>query len=162
MPCTKVLSNSTEEWLQAIRMHLADPDASYRMGGMNCVKRCIGISCCAGIIFSIGFGAGCRTDFWSVCISVSAVMASIGFAFYSESLSKKCESNQSASAPRRSVPRPGSACPRSGPAPWGCTQSNCGSGLAREAVDLAVAVLLLRLFDLDLPPLSQRPNAGVA
>ncbi|MGE8190085.1 glycosyltransferase [Pseudomonas sp. NPDC086278] len=32
LPCTKVLSNSTEEWLQAIRMHLADPDASYRMG----------------------------------------------------------------------------------------------------------------------------------
>lgn len=32
LPCTKVRSNSTEEWLQAIRMHLADPDASYRMG----------------------------------------------------------------------------------------------------------------------------------
>jgi glycosyltransferase involved in cell wall biosynthesis len=32
LPCTRVLSNSTEEWLQAIRMHLADPDASYRMG----------------------------------------------------------------------------------------------------------------------------------
>ncbi|MGJ7516003.1 glycosyltransferase [Pseudomonas baetica] len=32
LPCTKVYSNSTEEWLQAIRMHLADPDASYRMG----------------------------------------------------------------------------------------------------------------------------------
>ncbi|XSS64929.1 glycosyltransferase [Pseudomonas sp. B11] len=32
LPCTKVLSNSTEEWLQAIRMHLADPAASYRMG----------------------------------------------------------------------------------------------------------------------------------
>jgi glycosyltransferase involved in cell wall biosynthesis len=32
LPCTKILSNSTEEWLQAIRMHLADPDASYRMG----------------------------------------------------------------------------------------------------------------------------------
>lgn len=32
LPCTRVVSNSTEEWLEAIRMHLADPDASYRMG----------------------------------------------------------------------------------------------------------------------------------
>ncbi|MFK3791314.1 glycosyltransferase [Pseudomonas piscis] len=32
LPCTKVRSNSTQEWLQAIRMHLADPVASYRMG----------------------------------------------------------------------------------------------------------------------------------
>ena len=32
LPCTKVYSNSTDEWLQAIRMHLADPDASYHMG----------------------------------------------------------------------------------------------------------------------------------
>ncbi|SFB47985.1 Glycosyl transferase family 2 [Pseudomonas sp. NFIX10] len=32
LPCTKVRSNSTEEWVAAIRMHLADPDASYRMG----------------------------------------------------------------------------------------------------------------------------------
>ncbi|OYQ04328.1 glycosyl transferase family 2 [Pseudomonas mandelii] len=32
LPCTRVYSNSTDEWLQAIRMHLADPDASYRMG----------------------------------------------------------------------------------------------------------------------------------
>ncbi|MCG6574560.1 glycosyltransferase [Pseudomonas sp. AF32] len=32
LPCTKVRSNSTEEWIDAIRMHLADPDASYRMG----------------------------------------------------------------------------------------------------------------------------------
>ncbi|TVT85658.1 glycosyltransferase [Pseudomonas sp. H3(2019)] len=32
LPCTRVVSNSTDEWLQAIRMHLADPDASYRMG----------------------------------------------------------------------------------------------------------------------------------
>ncbi|VVP24089.1 glycosyltransferase [Pseudomonas fluorescens] len=32
LPCTKILSNSTDEWLQAIRMHLSDPDASYRMG----------------------------------------------------------------------------------------------------------------------------------
>lgn len=32
LPCTKVRSNSTEEWLQAIRMHLSDPAASYRMG----------------------------------------------------------------------------------------------------------------------------------
>lgn len=32
LPCTKVHSNSTEEWLSAIRMHLADPEASYRMG----------------------------------------------------------------------------------------------------------------------------------
>jgi hypothetical protein len=32
LPCTRVISNSTEEWLQAIRMHLADPDGSYRMG----------------------------------------------------------------------------------------------------------------------------------
>ncbi|MFW0758859.1 glycosyltransferase [Pseudomonas sp. H11T01] len=32
LPCTRVITNSTDEWLQAIRMHLADPDASYRMG----------------------------------------------------------------------------------------------------------------------------------
>ncbi|MBC3774903.1 glycosyltransferase [Pseudomonas sp. SWRI99] len=32
LPCTRVETNSTDEWLQAIRMHLADPDASYRMG----------------------------------------------------------------------------------------------------------------------------------
>lgn len=32
LPCTRVYSNSTQEWLTAIRMHLADPDASYRMG----------------------------------------------------------------------------------------------------------------------------------
>jgi len=32
LPCTRVISNSTDEWLQAIRMHLADSDASYRMG----------------------------------------------------------------------------------------------------------------------------------
>ncbi len=32
LPCTKVQNNTTEEWLDAIRMHLADPIASYRMG----------------------------------------------------------------------------------------------------------------------------------
>ncbi|MCS4260642.1 GT2 family glycosyltransferase [Pseudomonas protegens] len=32
LPCTRVRSNTTEEWLQAIRMHLSDPVASYRMG----------------------------------------------------------------------------------------------------------------------------------
>jgi glycosyltransferase involved in cell wall biosynthesis len=32
LPCTRVLTNSTAEWLEAIRMHLADPEASYRMG----------------------------------------------------------------------------------------------------------------------------------
>lgn len=32
LPCTKVVSNSTREWVDAIRMHLADPEASYRMG----------------------------------------------------------------------------------------------------------------------------------
>ncbi|NWA10359.1 glycosyltransferase [Pseudomonas gingeri] len=32
LPCTKIKTNTTDEWLQAIRMHLADPDASYRMG----------------------------------------------------------------------------------------------------------------------------------
>lgn len=32
LPCTRVHSNSTQEWLQAIRMHLSDPAASYRMG----------------------------------------------------------------------------------------------------------------------------------
>ncbi|MNJ23854.1 Hyaluronan synthase [compost metagenome] len=32
LPCTRIRSNSTEEWLQAIRMHLSDPVASYRMG----------------------------------------------------------------------------------------------------------------------------------
>ncbi len=32
LPCTRIKTNSTEEWLEAIRMHLADPEASYRMG----------------------------------------------------------------------------------------------------------------------------------
>ena len=32
LPCTRVYSNSTQEWLQAIRSHLSDPVASYRMG----------------------------------------------------------------------------------------------------------------------------------
>jgi glycosyltransferase involved in cell wall biosynthesis len=32
LPCTRVKTNSTHEWLQAIRMHLDDPEASYRMG----------------------------------------------------------------------------------------------------------------------------------
>nr|WP_218165311.1 glycosyltransferase [Pseudomonas agarici] len=32
LPCTRVMTNTTEEWLEAIGMHLADPDASYRMG----------------------------------------------------------------------------------------------------------------------------------
>lgn len=32
LPCTRIYTNSTQEWLQAIRMHLSDPDASYRMG----------------------------------------------------------------------------------------------------------------------------------
>ncbi|MGE8323465.1 MAG: glycosyltransferase family protein, partial [Pseudomonas sp.] len=32
LPCTRVLGNSTKEWVEAIRSHLADPQASYRMG----------------------------------------------------------------------------------------------------------------------------------
>lgn len=32
LPCTRITSNSSDEWLQAIRMHLSDPAASYRMG----------------------------------------------------------------------------------------------------------------------------------
>ncbi|BDM21654.1 glycosyltransferase [Pseudomonas sp. LRP2-20] len=32
LPCTRVFSNSTREWVDAIRMHLRDPDASYRLG----------------------------------------------------------------------------------------------------------------------------------
>jgi GT2 family glycosyltransferase/glycosyltransferase involved in cell wall biosynthesis len=32
LPCTRVRSNGTQEWLEAIRMHLSDPAASYRMG----------------------------------------------------------------------------------------------------------------------------------
>lgn len=32
LPCTRIYTNSTEEWLDAIRSHLADPDASYRKG----------------------------------------------------------------------------------------------------------------------------------
>jgi len=32
LPRTRILTNSTEEWLDAIRSHLADPDASYRQG----------------------------------------------------------------------------------------------------------------------------------
>ena len=32
LPCTRLTANTTEEWLEAIRMHLSDPQASYRMG----------------------------------------------------------------------------------------------------------------------------------
>lgn len=32
LPCTRVANNTTEQWLAAIRMHLDDPQASYRMG----------------------------------------------------------------------------------------------------------------------------------
>ncbi|WP_194788000.1 glycosyltransferase [Pseudomonas sp. UFMG81] len=32
LPCTRVLTNRSEEWLAAIRMHLNDPAASYREG----------------------------------------------------------------------------------------------------------------------------------
>lgn len=32
LPATRIQSNSTQEWLEAIRMHLSDPAASYRMG----------------------------------------------------------------------------------------------------------------------------------
>lgn len=32
LPCTRIRSNTTREWLEAIRMHLNDPVASYRMG----------------------------------------------------------------------------------------------------------------------------------
>ncbi|MFH7391290.1 hypothetical protein, partial [Pseudomonas syringae group genomosp. 7] len=32
LPATRVHTNSSEEWLQASRMHLSDPNASYRMG----------------------------------------------------------------------------------------------------------------------------------
>ncbi|HDS1800388.1 TPA: glycosyltransferase [Pseudomonas putida] len=32
LPCTRVKDNSIEQWLQAIRAHLADPQASYRQG----------------------------------------------------------------------------------------------------------------------------------
>lgn len=32
LPCTRVRENSTAQWLEAIRMHLADPQASYRQG----------------------------------------------------------------------------------------------------------------------------------
>ncbi|MBD8494750.1 glycosyltransferase [Pseudomonas syringae] len=32
LPCTRIKTNSTAEWLEAIRSHLADPETSYRMG----------------------------------------------------------------------------------------------------------------------------------
>ncbi|MBA6059596.1 glycosyltransferase [Pseudomonas juntendi] len=32
LPCTRVRENSPEQWLDAIRMHLSDPQASYRQG----------------------------------------------------------------------------------------------------------------------------------
>lgn len=32
LPATRVMTNSAQEWLDAIRMHLSDPAASYRMG----------------------------------------------------------------------------------------------------------------------------------
>jgi glycosyltransferase involved in cell wall biosynthesis len=32
LPCTRVKDNTTEQWLEAIRMHLCDPQANYRQG----------------------------------------------------------------------------------------------------------------------------------
>lgn len=32
LPCTRVRGNSTDEWLEAIGMHLSDPQASYKQG----------------------------------------------------------------------------------------------------------------------------------
>ncbi|MGH8438746.1 MAG: glycosyltransferase [Pseudomonas sp.] len=32
LPCTRVVGNTPQAWLDAIRMHLADPQASYRQG----------------------------------------------------------------------------------------------------------------------------------
>lgn len=32
LPCTRVVGNTPHAWLEAIRMHLADPQASYRQG----------------------------------------------------------------------------------------------------------------------------------
>ncbi|MGE1081053.1 glycosyltransferase [Pseudomonas shirazensis] len=32
LPCTRVRDNTTSQWLEAIRMHLGDPDASYKLG----------------------------------------------------------------------------------------------------------------------------------
>lgn len=32
LPCTRLYKNTTQEWLDAIRMHLDDPEASYKMG----------------------------------------------------------------------------------------------------------------------------------
>ncbi|MFJ3484443.1 glycosyltransferase [Pseudomonas sp. NPDC090202] len=32
LPCTRIYTNSTEEWLAAIRSHLDNPEASYRQG----------------------------------------------------------------------------------------------------------------------------------
>ncbi|MDV9034059.1 glycosyltransferase [Pseudomonas sp. RAC1] len=32
LPCTRVRDNTSAQWLEAIRMHLADPQASYRQG----------------------------------------------------------------------------------------------------------------------------------
>ena len=51
-----------------------------------------------------------------VCISVFAVTAAIGFAFTASHLEEPQVTK--GSCPFRSVPRCGSACPRSGPAPW--------------------------------------------
>lgn len=32
LPCTRIYRNTTEEWVEAIRAHLSDPESSYRMG----------------------------------------------------------------------------------------------------------------------------------
>ena len=50
------------------------------------------------------------------CISVGAVTAAYGFALTASHLEKPQVTK--GSCPFRSVPRLGSACPRSGPAPW--------------------------------------------
>jgi hypothetical protein len=56
-----------------------------------------------------------------VYISVPAVMAAYGSALTAGYFEKRNAARRKVtkrSCPRRSVPRLGSACPRSGPAPW--------------------------------------------
>ncbi|CAI8941050.1 hypothetical protein EMIT0P44_40119 [Pseudomonas sp. IT-P44] len=56
------------------------------------------------------------TIFFQAYISIPAVTAANGFALTASHLQKRQVTKRS--CPFRSVPRLGSACPRSGPAPW--------------------------------------------
>ncbi|CAI8916680.1 hypothetical protein EMIT0P44_400015 [Pseudomonas sp. IT-P44] len=70
----------------------------------------------SGAFYCLLFVCGLWLGFGGEYISVSSVTAAMGFALTASHLEEPQVTK--GSCPFRSVPRHGSACPRSGPAPW--------------------------------------------